>query len=191
LKLKQTDRKGFIVRSTGPIDTKGLPTKSYKSRSHLEQYSGNAIRFGEFETLNFSIALLPEDIALFNAMYRTSVKGRKDLVKLLFNSDNDYISSIDKSYTSRVSEIFNVYLKSLSIGLDFVDEDSILDAYDDNEIKPHELDDQTYLCTDYEFLVIKRKDEIRKEILSENPVMDSEELEKKVDEVYKERHYII
>jgi hypothetical protein len=135
--------------------------------------------------------LLPEDIALFNAMYRTSVKGRKDLVKLLFNSDNDYISSIDKSYTSRVSEIFNVYLKSLSIGLDFVDEDSILDAYDDNEIKPHELDDQTYLCTDYEFLVIKRKDEIRKEILSENPVMDSEELEKKVDEVYKERHYII
>jgi hypothetical protein len=62
LKLKQTDRKGFIVRSTGPIDTKGLPTKSYKSRSHLEQYSGNAIRFNntraEILVIVFSKTLL-------------------------------------------------------------------------------------------------------------------------------------
>lgn len=51
LKLKQSDRRGFSARSTGAIDTKGLPTRSYKSRSHLEQNSGTAIRFGEFETL--------------------------------------------------------------------------------------------------------------------------------------------
>lgn len=51
LKLKQSDRRGFSVRSTGAIDIKGLPTRSYKSRSHLEQTSGTAIRFGEYETL--------------------------------------------------------------------------------------------------------------------------------------------
>lgn len=52
LKLKQSDRRGFSVRSTGAIDARDLPTRNYKSRSHLEQYSGTAIRFGEFETLD-------------------------------------------------------------------------------------------------------------------------------------------
>ena len=191
LKLKQTDRKGFIVRSTGAIDTKGLPTKSYKSRSHLEQYSGNAIRFGEFETLNFTIGILPDDIALFNAMYRTSIKGRKDLVKLLFQpSDGDSIQKIDSSYTSRVAEIFNVYLKSLSIDLEFVDEDNVIYSYDDTTLTNHELNGVEYFCTDYQFLLIKRRAEIREEILSENAMLAEEELEKMIDEELKRRDYL-
>jgi DNA-directed RNA polymerase beta subunit len=51
LKLKQSDLRGFSARSTGAIDIKGLPTRSYKSRNHMEKYSDSAIRFGEFETL--------------------------------------------------------------------------------------------------------------------------------------------
>ena len=46
LKLKQSDRRGFSARSTGAIDTKGLPTRSFKSRTHQEQYSTSCIRFG-------------------------------------------------------------------------------------------------------------------------------------------------
>jgi DNA-directed RNA polymerase subunit beta len=45
MKLKQSPIRGHSVRSTGAIDTKGIPTRSYRSRSHLEQYSGTPIRF--------------------------------------------------------------------------------------------------------------------------------------------------
>ena len=45
LKLKQSDLRGFSARSTGAIDLKGLPTRSYKSRNHMEKYSDSAIRF--------------------------------------------------------------------------------------------------------------------------------------------------
>ena len=45
LKLKQSDLRGFSARSTGAIDIKGLPTRSYKSRNHMEKWSDSAIRF--------------------------------------------------------------------------------------------------------------------------------------------------
>ena len=45
LKLKQSDLRGFSARSTGAIDLKGLPTRSYKSRNHMEKHSDSAIRF--------------------------------------------------------------------------------------------------------------------------------------------------
>ena len=52
MKLKQSDRRGFSARSTGALDTKSLPTRSYKSRSHLEPKSSSCIRFGNlFATL--------------------------------------------------------------------------------------------------------------------------------------------
>ena len=51
IKLKQSDRRGYSSRNTGAVDITGLPTRRYKSRSHLEQTSSTAIRFGEYETL--------------------------------------------------------------------------------------------------------------------------------------------
>ena len=45
IRLKQSDRRGFSARSTGAIDNKGLPTRSFKSRAHLEQRSTSCIRF--------------------------------------------------------------------------------------------------------------------------------------------------
>ena len=48
LKLKQSDLRGFSARSTGAIDIKGLPTRSYKSRNHMEKHSDSAIRFNTF-----------------------------------------------------------------------------------------------------------------------------------------------
>ena len=49
LKLKQSDLRGFSARSTGAIDIKGLPTRSYKSRNHMEKHSDSAIRFFKFD----------------------------------------------------------------------------------------------------------------------------------------------
>ena len=51
MKLKQSDRRGFSARSTGALDTKSLPTRSFKSKSHLERISSSCIRFGEYESL--------------------------------------------------------------------------------------------------------------------------------------------
>ena len=45
LKLKQSDRRGFSARSTGALDSKSLPTRSFKSKSHLERISSSCIRF--------------------------------------------------------------------------------------------------------------------------------------------------
>ena len=68
---------------------------------------------------NFSIGILPVDIVLFHALYRTSIKGRKDIIEIMFsNEDDDAIQKIDSSYTSRVAEIFEVILKSLGIEIE-------------------------------------------------------------------------
>ena len=45
MKLKQSDRRGFSARSTGTINNKGLPTRSFKSKSHQERISSSCIRF--------------------------------------------------------------------------------------------------------------------------------------------------
>jgi hypothetical protein len=51
LKLKQTGRRGFSARSTGAIDLVSLPTRSFKSKRHLEQKSTSCIRFKFIEPL--------------------------------------------------------------------------------------------------------------------------------------------
>lgn len=191
LKLKQTSTNGFIARSTGAVDNRGLPTRSYKSRSHLEQYSGNPIRFGEYETLNFSIGLSPEDITLFNALYRTSIKGRKDLIKLMFSDNPDKILELDKSYTSRVAEIFNVILKSLSLKLKFIDKDDMIYPINDTLVHPQTFKGKTIFCTDFELFKLERREEIKEDILKENPIIPSIELEEMIEDELKNRNYIL
>ena len=44
LKLKQTSRKGFSARSTGSVNAKGLPERSYKNKSFTELHSSTPIR---------------------------------------------------------------------------------------------------------------------------------------------------
>ena len=192
MKLKQSDRRGFSARSTGALDTKSLPTRSFKSKSHLERISSSCIRFGEYESLNFSIGVLSEDIALFHALYRTSIKGRKDIIDLMFADDlnEDSISKIDNSYTSRVAEIFNVILKSLGIGLDFVDDDEKIKILDDETISNHSLNGVTYFCTDYQFYMRERAESIKQEIMERNPVLTTERLNQLIEEEMKKRDYI-
>lgn len=193
MKLKQSDRRGFSARSTGAIDTKGLPTRSFKSRSHLEQKSSSCIRFGEYESFNFSIGILPDDIALFHALYRTSLKGRKDVVSLMFTDDDDengITETIDPSYTSRVAEIFNVILKCLGMSLEFEDEEESVKVISDDAVSKHELDGNTYMCTDYQFYLIERMYDIREEIMLDNPVITDEKLHELIEKTLRERKYI-
>ena len=192
LKLKQSDRRGFSVRSTGAIDIKGLPTRSHKNKNHLEQNSTSAIRFGEYETLNLSIGLPMEDIALFHAFYRTSIKGRKDIVKMQFTDPDspDHYVNIDPEYDSRVIEIFEVICKSLSIGITFDKAENEILELNRSVIRPQKLNDLTILCSDYELFLIERGKEIRDVILEDNTIMEFPELEEEIDTYMQFHNYI-
>jgi hypothetical protein len=145
---------------------------------------------------NFSIGVPSEDIALFHSVYRTSIKGREDLVKTMFkmtNIDSKSAESdvkIDTSYTSRVAEIFKVIMKSLSLEIDFLNDDDKLCAYDTQNVTIHELDGQTYLCTDYQFFLIKQANEIKQEILKEKLMMTDSELQKEIEKRLRQNKYL-
>lgn len=189
LKLKQTSRKGFSVRGTGSVNAKGLPERSYKNKSFTELHSSTPIRFGEFESLNFSIGIIPEDIQLFHLMYRTSEKGRRELAEQLLTGADEF--EISKSYTSRVAEIFAVILKSLGLRIRFVDESEEVREYDDSSVSIFELDGKEYMCTEYQFMLVKRKKEIEKELLKKYGIIDGDELERQVTLELMNRNFII
>lgn len=193
MKLKQTSRKGFSVRGMGSINAKGLPERSYKNKVFTERTSSTPIRFGEFETLNFMIAMLPEDIQLFHLQYRTSSKARKELGERLLTTsvDDNEEFEISKSYTNRVAEIFSVILKSLGLELKFIDEDEEVVEYDDEHIKAHSLDGVDYICTDWRFMIVKRIVEIKKEILSQYCVIDGDELKRLIKEKISETKFLL
>ena len=79
--------------------------------------------------------------------------------------NEDAINQIDSSYTSRVAEIFNVILKSLGIGLDFVDDDEKVKVLNDEIVSNHSLNGVTYFCTDYQFYLMERTEEIKERVL--------------------------
>lgn len=147
------------------------------------------IRFGEFETLNFSIGIIPEDIQLFHLMYRTSAQGRRDLAEQLLLDKDEF--KISPTYTSRVAEIFSVILKSLGLKLEFIDEDEEVKEYDDSMLSLHTLDEKEYLCTDYQFMLVERKHNIEKELLQKYGVIDADELEKLVMIELMNRNFVI
>jgi len=188
MKLKHSDKRGFSARSTGAIDDKGLPSRSFKSKAHLEKASSSCIRFGEFETLNFSIGVLPEDLAVFHALYRTSIKGRKDIVMSMF--DEEGIHSIDNKYTSRVAEIFNVTLKELGIEVNFMDDDYI-GPINDTNLTNHTLNNKTILCSDYKFFIIERVNEIIQNIYKEEPIITDDVLRTKVINILSNTKYLV
>lgn len=189
MKLKQSDRRGYSSRNTGAVDITGLPTRRYKSRSHLEQTSSTAIRFGEYESLNFLIGLLPSDIAIFHSLYRTSIKGRGDLLKAVV-TNRRLGPSLDDVYVSRVAEIFKVKMKSLGIDVEFVDEDDDLLALDDNVVSAHRFKGKEIICTNYQFFVLQQEDKIREEVLTEYPCIMGSDLTREIQKRIDERFYI-
>lgn len=138
---------------------------------------------------NFSIGILPEDIQLFHLMYRTSSKGRRELAEQLLLPQDEL--KISDTYTSRVAEIFSVILKSLGLKLEFIDEEEYVKEYDDTKLSIHVLDDKEYLCTDYQFMLVERKKNIEKELLSKYGVIDADELENLVMAELLSRNFII
>lgn len=162
IKLKQTSKKGFSVRSTGSLSKKGVPEKSNKAKDHQELYSKTPIRIGDQENINSAIGVPVDIIAQLHLFYRSSVIGRRHLGKKLAKKikqldDIEYLPE----FTNRNMEILQAYLKAIGLKIEFSDEKMHIDIYTD-EIKDFELDDVLFIGTKEEFEDMKLEYEIRK-----------------------------
>lgn len=187
--LKQTDQRGFSVRATGAINMKGLPERSYKNKRNEAAFSDTAIRFGEYETMNFLIGTEPEELVCMEAMYRTSPEAASDLTKAQFVKKGT--ARFKKYYKSRAAEIFTVFYKHLGLELDFTNQYDQLDAVDDHSYRTHEYDGKTYICTDYEFYLIELRDHLKDAIMREHMLISGDELERLIDEEMENAYSII
>lgn len=174
MRLKQTDERGFSARNTGAVNIKSLPERSYKNRNGTELLSDSAIRLGESEFLVLNIGALPEETMIMHALYRTSIKGRKDILRAMFTDDP--IDEIDDKYTSVAAQLFSAIYRSLSAEICFEDEGSTFDPMDDIVMREHQYNGHTYMMTDYQFYVFKVKDQIRTAILNAYPGITEAEL---------------
>ena len=132
--------------------------------------------------------MLPEELVLFNAFYRTSIEARKDMAVAIVN--NEPIIKMKKTYVSRAAEIFKVIMKSLSYEVDFYNDDDVLEELQNDEVKEFTIDDETYLCTDFTFYLIKKAKDIIFEILDEYGVLETDEIKEMVKEVLKEKNIL-
>ena len=133
---------------------------------------------------------MPEEIQMFHLLYRTSVKGRRELAKNLLGSKTKF--KISKTYNSRVAEIFAVILKSLGLRLEFIDEQEEIREYDDDTLHLYiDEDGLEYFCTSYDYMLVQRKKAIQKEILSKHSIIDKDELEKLTMEILKTRDFVL
>ena len=187
IKLQQTSEKGFSARGAGSVNMKGTPERSYKNRTHQDTNSETAVRFGEYETFNFMIAMDPYDVQIFNLLYRSGPQARKDFDRQLMNPSKKYLKG---NYNNRVVDILNVYFKSLGVKLDFVDTETMMKGLDNSAIELYEHRGKYYLCTEYEMALIQRKDYVKDKILNEASIMETNELKEKVLEELNSGNYV-
>ena len=176
--LKQSGDKGFQVRSAGTISDESLPEKSHSNKISRDWKSSKPIRFGEYETPNFLIITNPEDFALVTALYRTSIDGRKWMYEAILSDEEDY--NIPDDFTSRSSEILQVYLKSLGVRAEtIVDESEFIgEPEHQNDIIGFDVGHRTIFCTINEKYYLDKLNKVYKRYLKENPdgIYDSEEV---------------
>lgn len=175
--LKQSGKKGFSVRSAGAISDESLPEKSNSNKTKKAWKSEKPIRFGEYETPNFLIVTDPNDFALITALYRASVDGRKWMYEAILSDDAKY--NIPDSFTSRTSEVLQVYLKSLGVRMEaIIDDDEYIGEAEHNEVVGYQLGNDTIFCTIDEMYYIKKLQKVYKRYMKENQgdIYDTDEV---------------
>lgn len=131
--LKQTSNKNFSARSMGRVNKKGLPEKSTDKRDNRAEISHNPLKLGEVH--NLMSAVSGRDMAENNLFTRSSPVGRRSLVRILqATGDPAQIHKIKvkDSYRNVNADIFNAYLKTWGIRVNFLtDVDRVDDIYMD------------------------------------------------------------
>lgn len=111
----------------------------------------------------------PEDYALITALYRSSIDGRHWMYEAILSEDYEY--NIPDNFTSRTSEILQVYLKSLGVRMEtIINEDEYVGEPEhlDDEVG-FAVGDRTIFCTTDEMYYLKKLQKIYHRYLRENP----------------------
>lgn len=118
---------------------------------------------------NFLVITNPEDFALITALYRSSIDGRKYLYEAIVSEDGKY--NIPDYFTSRTSEILQVYLKSLGVRMETIldDEEYVGEPEHQEETVEYQLGHTTIFCTIDEMYYLKKMRKVYKRYLKENP----------------------
>jgi hypothetical protein len=131
--LKQTSNKNFSARSMGRVNKKGLPEKSTDKRDNRAEISHNPLKLGEVHNLMSSIS--GREMAEHNIFTRSSPVGRKSLRRILQAAGDPgqiHKLKLKADYRNVNADIFNAYLKSWGIRVNFMtDIDNIEDIYMD------------------------------------------------------------
>lgn len=111
----------------------------------------------------------PEDFALVSALYRTSVDGRHWMYEAILSEDMEY--NIPDNFTSRTSEVLEVYLKSLGVEMETViDEDEYIGEPEHmNDNVAFAVGDSTIFCTTEEMYYLKKMQKVYHRYLKDNP----------------------
>ena len=137
IRLKQTAKKNFSVRSTGYLSQKGLPDKSNKSKHNQQLYSTTPIKIGRDENNNLSIGLDSFTLAKFHLFYRSSPAARREISKLYTKNPLNFKKfKLKKRFKNRNVEILAAYFKSSGRELDYGFNGLRIDCYDS---KLHDL----------------------------------------------------
>ena len=144
--LKQTSNKNFSARSMGRVNKKGLPEKSTDKRDNRAEISHNPLKLGEVH--NLMAAVSGRDMAENNLFTRSSPVGRRSLGRILQSAGDPAVIhkiKVKDSYRNVNADIFNAYLKSMGIHVEFLtDVEKIDDIYMD-VIQPYVVHGYTVL----------------------------------------------
>lgn len=121
------------------------------------------------ETPNFMIITNPEDFALITALYRSSVDGRRFMYEAILSDDGKY--NIPDNFTSRSSEILQVYLKSLGVRMETIIDDSefIGEPEHTTEIVGYKVGRGVVFCTPDEMYYVNKLRKLYKRYIKEHP----------------------
>lgn len=161
IKLKQTSKKSFSVRSIGSIGIRNVPEKSNKAKIHQEQYAGTPIRIGTQEMSNMCIGVEPQVIADLFRIYRSSPFARRRMATNLMrykNLDDFEVTESDKNVNV---QMLKAYLKAMGVGIEYSDEGVHVKTYGP-EYKLHEEEEEgMIMCNEVEWETHKVEKQIR------------------------------
>lgn len=111
----------------------------------------------------------PEDFALVTALYRSSVDGRRFMYEAILSEDGEY--NIPDDFTSRSSEILQVYLKSLGIRMETIFDESnyIGEPEHLTDIIGYNVGNSTIFCTQDEMYYLNKLREVYHMYIKEHP----------------------
>lgn len=137
ISLKHQPATKFSARSTGQLSIKNVPTKGKEHKDNTQPYSTSAVRMGNMELTNLSIAS-PEDVKELYESYSTSVGMRNNVIKKILINNYDLYELEGKS-TSEVITIIEVLFRCIGLSI-ITDEDEIDDTELLNEMVKQSLD---------------------------------------------------